>query len=128
MVQTLAQGNYVKVVEPIQKLVGLRLLKVTLKCACCQKDMPSFEVLSDRLPEWEDKINNEKNFQPLCKPCAKAHKKWHPEKQQIEKTLAILDKAPKLQAPVKIEDVFIYSEFLEKLRKSLTSCVEVNKQ
>jgi hypothetical protein len=118
--KTLLKGKYIEVFGPTKPhSEGVNLLRVELACACCLHKFSHFEIMSDRLIEWEDKVKNEKKFQPLCGPCVKAHKKWHPEKEQIIKALKILESAPKLQAPAKIEDVFIYSEFLDKLKLSI---------
>ena len=94
----LAQGKYIKVVDPESNvtITGLKLLKVTMTCACCNHDVQSFEIMSDRLDEWTqmlslmstfERIKNEKKFQPLCKSCVKAHNKWHPEQDKLKTEL-----------------------------------------
>ena len=82
MSQVLVESKYIKVVDPKTDITGLKLLKVTMKCACCKKDFHSFEVMSDRLSEWQKMAKD--GMQPLCNSCAKAHKKWHTEQEKLD--------------------------------------------
>lgn len=85
--EVLVKSKFITVTKPTSNTIGLStgliLLKVTMKCACCQRDIPSFEIISDRLDEWKERASKEKNFQPLCKPCAKAHQNWHPKEKEL---------------------------------------------
>ena len=116
--QTLAQGKYIKVIDPESNvtITGLKLLKVTMTCACCNHDIQGFEIMSDRLSEWEDKIKNEKKFQPLCRPCVKAHKKWHPEKEQLNEALKVIKEA---NESYENNDLFSFGYWYPKLLAAL---------
>lgn len=69
----LLKSKYITVVEPANGT----LLKVTMKCACCLRNIPSIQIMPERLAEWRQLAEDTEKFQPLCKPCARAHKKWH---------------------------------------------------
>jgi hypothetical protein len=81
MSQILVSSDYIQVEDTNQKVTGLKLLRVRMRCACCKREFSKFDVVSDRLDEWQKHCKD--NMQPLCTPCAKAHKKWHPEKKQL---------------------------------------------